>query len=103
MATLEDLNLHSSANFESDEACMFLARLVDTANALRDLDIRWQSGERKVKVCVRYAVDADLADVKVIPKPGCIKIVYEYLQSLVICERATRRTKANKIKIKHNE
>ena len=48
---------------------------------------------------IEYAVVADPADDKVVPKQGSIKVVETYPESNVICERATKRTEANKVEI----
>ena len=44
VATLEDLNMEEAANFESDEACQYLAQLIDTAHALKKINISDQRG-----------------------------------------------------------
>ena len=38
VATLEILNMCEAANFDSDEACVALAQLIDKANALKKID-----------------------------------------------------------------
>ena len=39
VATLEDLNMMFAANFDLDETCECLAEFIDSAHALRKLDI----------------------------------------------------------------
>ena len=63
------------------------------------MNIMFQKGERLVKVLIEYALVADLADEKVVPKQGSIKVVDYYDESEVICERATQRTETNKVVI----
>ena len=46
VATLKDLNMRTAANFDSDEACQYLAQLIDTAHALKNIDIYKQIGNR---------------------------------------------------------
>ena len=48
---------------------------------------------------LEYAIVADPADDSVVPKQGSIKVVDEDDESKVICERATKRTEANKVEI----
>ena len=97
VASLQDLNMVDAANFSSDEGCQYLAQLIDTALALNKIDIRGQNGDRRVKVLVKYAIVAEPADDKVVPKQGSIKVRFGKKQ--VICERATQRTEANKVEI----
>ena len=99
VASLQDLNMRYAANFSSDEACQYLAQLIDTALALEYIDIRYQKGGRKVKLLLEYAIVADPADDKVVPKQGSIKVVDADDESQIICERATKRTEANKVEI----
>ena len=49
-----------------------------------------------------YAIVADPADDKVVPKQGAIKVVNEEDESKVICERVTLRTVANKVDIEQD-
>ena len=48
-STLQILELDSSANFGSNEACANLIRLI-TANTLKVIKIRCQKGNRKIEV-----------------------------------------------------
>ena len=52
-----------------------------------------------------YAVEADPANDKVVPKQGSIKVVVRqrWVESNVICEIVTQRTESNKLKIKNIE
>ena len=49
-----------------------------------------------------YAIVADPADDKVVPKQGSIKVVDRRDESKVICERATKRTETNKVEIEQH-
>ena len=89
VATLQDLDMMDAANFSYDEACQYLAQLIDTALVLKEINIYGQSGERVVKVLLEYAIVADPADDKVVPKQGSIKVVDRRDESKVICERVT--------------
>ena len=99
VATLQDLYMYEAANFSSDESCQYLAQLIDTALALKKINISYQEGDRKVKLLIDYAIVADPADDSVVPKQGYIKVVSKDDESKVICERATQRTEANKVEI----
>ena len=87
MATLQDLDMLEAANFDSDEACQYLAQLIDTALALKLITIRGQIGERMVKLNVDY-------------EQGSIKVANRRDRQ-VICERATQRTKTNEVTISY--
>ena len=79
VATLESLNMHKTADFSTDEACMYLAQLIDTALALKELDISYQKkGTRSVKLIIEYADVSKSTDDKLVPKQGCIKVVDEF-------------------------
>ena len=55
-STLKEVDLSESCNFSSDESCNLLAHFVSTALDLEWLNITQQKGERKVQVCIQYAV-----------------------------------------------
>ena len=67
------------------------------------MNIMFQKGERQVKVLIEYALMADLADEKAIPKQGTIKVVDYGDESKVICERVTQRTVTNKVDIRQEQ
>ena len=75
VASLEDLNINGSADFDSDEACEYLAQLIDTALALKKLNIDGQDFDRYVKLNIDYAVVADPADDKIDHKQGSIRVI----------------------------
>ena len=102
VATLQDLNMQLAANFSSDESCQYLALLIDTALALKKINIRGQVGEREVKLLLEYTIVADPADDSVVPKQGSIKVVDRRDESKVICERSTKRTETNKVEIEQD-
>ena len=52
--TLTTLDLFDSANFDSDQAAQHLCQLVSQSNNLERLDLSKQSGERWIKVKVKY-------------------------------------------------
>ena len=87
MSTLEELNVQMTCNFETDEACLHLASLIDTASCLKKLDVSAQQGERKIQVVIEYAVS---------PNKGLIKIKDG---DRVVCEIPTNKTDAQKIEI----
>ena len=55
--------------------------------------------KRQLRVLIEYAVEADPADDKVVPKEGCIKFVERNDESKVYYETAIKRTEASKIEI----
>ena len=57
--TLTTLDLFDSANFDSDQAAQHLCQLVSQSNCLENLDLSKQSGERWIKVKVKYVGGGD--------------------------------------------
>ena len=96
VATLRDLDMQEAANFDSDEACEYLAQLIDSAKALKKIDISIQEGDRKVGVDLEYTVAADPADDTIVQNQGFIEVFEQYN---VLCKRITQRTETNKVEI----
>ena len=61
--TLTTLDLFDSANFDSDQAAQHLCQLVSQSNHLERLDLSKQSGERWIKVKVKYVGGEDASSV----------------------------------------
>ena len=53
--TIEKVNLHASANMDSDEACHSLVELADKSLSLKKVDLRHQIVKRKIGVYLVYA------------------------------------------------
>ena len=70
LATLEELDMCASNNYDSNEACSLLAQFIETATSLKKISIRGQRGERTVWLKITYAEEADG-----VFKQGCIKVV----------------------------
>ena len=88
--------MQEAANFDSDEACEYLAQLIDSAKALKKIDISIQEGDRKVGVDLEYTVAADPADDTIVQNQGFIEVFEQYN---VLCKRITQRTETNKVEI----
>ena len=72
-------------NFELDEACQYLAQLIDTAASLEHINYGDQRGPRKVVIKLDYEVLPNSDDASVVPKDGQITVHIKDDSSKVIC------------------
>ena len=73
LATLEELNLNSTAKFTTQEEYELLAELIDTAENLKKLKIKGQRGH-KVRIEIDYAILSDSSNESIVPKEGTVRI-----------------------------
>ena len=103
LATLKEIDMTLALDFSEDESCELICQLIDTAPCLTKCDIGQTSrNERRVKVLIEYAVEADPEDDSVVPKQGLIKVVNSRDESKIRCQRQTTRASKRQVEIKQD-
>ena len=100
-ATIQEVNLEHTANFESDATCLQLITLIDTAPCFKKLNIKNQHGERSVEVSIEHAVPANDEGSADAPKPGFIEVKAKK-EAKVIWKVPTNKTDSSKVEILNN-